>query len=157
MLTTLLDEWVAKGAPDFYPLLATRERLGRFLLEQGDLDGAEKQFNEVIAQAHGRNLSPIVLAHGGSARLALARNDIATAMTESNAAVDMFEHVNGFRNVRYGPYLWLVRAEALRRSGDNKGAREWAQRALDASRHYDDPAATSIHNAEAALQSIGKL
>jgi len=55
--------------------------------------------------------------------------------------------------VRTGPYLWLIRAEALRRSGDNGGAREWAQRALDASRHYDDPSAPSIRNAEAAVRA----
>ena len=155
-LKALLDEWAAKGAPDFYPVLSTRERWGRFLLGQGDLAGAEEQFNEVVAQAHGRRLTPIVLTHGGLARLALARGDLATAAAESNAAIDMFEHVDGFRNVRTGPYLWLIRAEALRRSGDNGRAREWAQRALDASRHYDDPSAASIRNAQAAVQATGR-
>jgi tetratricopeptide (TPR) repeat protein len=150
---SLLDEWIAKGAPDFYPVLSTRERWGRFLLGQNDLADAEQQFNEVIAQAHGRKLTPIVLAHGGLARLALARGDAATAGVESTAAIDMFEHVDGFRNVRTAPYLWLIRADALRRSGDNAGAREWAQRALDASRHYDDPSAPSIREAQAAVQA----
>ncbi len=152
-LKALLDEWLGKGAPDFYPVLGTRERWGRFLLTHGDPDGAEQQFNEVIAQAHGRKLTPVVLAHGGLARLALARGDVATASTESAAAADMFEHVDGFRNVRTGPYLWLIRAEALHRSGDNAGAREWAQHALTASRGYDDPSATSIRDAEASLSA----
>ena len=152
-LKALLDEWGAKGAPDFYPLLSTRERWGRFLLGQGDLAGAEEQFNEVIAQAHGRKLTPIALAHGGLARLALARGDLATAGAESATAVDMFEHVDGFRNVRTGPYLWLVRAEALRRSGERASARNWAQRALDSSHRYDDPSAASIRAAEAAVQA----
>jgi serine/threonine-protein kinase len=155
-LKTLLDEWITKGAADFYPVLSTRERWGRFLLGQGDLAGAEEQFDEVVAQAHGRRLTPIVLAHGGLARLALARGDVATAAAESDAAIDMFEHVDGFRNVRTGPYLWLIRAEALRRSGDNNGARETAQRALDASRHYDDPSAASIRDAQAAVQAAGR-
>jgi serine/threonine-protein kinase len=66
----------------------------------------------------------------------------------------MFEHVDGFRNVRTGPYLWLIRAEALRRSGDSGGARELAQRALDASRGYDDPSAASIRDAEASLKAV---
>jgi serine/threonine-protein kinase len=83
----------------------------------------------------------------------LARGDVAAASAESNTAIDMFEHVDGFRNVRTGPYLWLIRAEALRRSGDNDGAREWAQRALDASRRYDDPTAASIRDAEMALRA----
>ncbi|HSE11747.1 MAG TPA: tetratricopeptide repeat protein, partial [Rudaea sp.] len=152
-LEALLDEWIAKGAPDFYPLLATRERWGRFLLAHGDLAGAEHQLDEVIAQAHGRKLTPIALAHGALARLALARGDIPAATAESAAAVDMFEHLSGFRNVRTGPYLWLIRSEALRRSGDINGAREWAQRALDASRRYDDPSAPSIRDAEAAVQA----
>jgi len=133
-----------------------RVQCGHMLKEAGDLAGAEEQFNEVVAQAHGRRLTPIVLTHGGLARLALARGDLATAAAESNAAIDMFEHVDGFRNVRTGPYLWLIRAEALRRSGDNGRAREWAQRALDASRHYDDPSAASIRNAQAAVQATGR-
>jgi serine/threonine-protein kinase len=152
-LTALLDEWIVKGAPDFYPVLSTRERLGRFLFTHGDQSGAEEQFSEVIAQAHGRKLTPIVLAHGGLARIALTRGDVTAAVAESNAAIDMFEHVDGFRNVRTGPYLWLIRAEALRRSGDNTGAREWAQRALAASRDYDDPSAASIREAEASLRA----
>jgi serine/threonine-protein kinase len=153
MLEALLNEWVAKGAPDFYPLLSTRERFGRFLLEQGDSAGAAKQFDEVIAQAHGRKLSPIALAHGGAAKLALVRGDTAAALAESSIASEMFEHVDGFRNVRTGPYLWLIRSAALRRSGDANGAHEWAQRALDASRRYDDPSAASIRDAQAALQA----
>jgi serine/threonine protein kinase len=152
-LEALLDEWSAKGAPDFYPVLSTRERWGRFLLGQGDLAGAETQFSEVVAEAHGRKLSPIVLAHGGLARLALTRGDAAAALDESTAAIDMFEHVDGFRNVRTGPYLWLIRAEALQRSGDSQRARDLAQRALDASRRYDDPAAASIRDAEAGLRA----
>jgi serine/threonine-protein kinase len=154
-LKTLLDEWIAKGAADFYPVLSTRERWGRFLLGQGDLAGAGEQFNEVVAQAHGRKLSPIVLAHGGLARLALTRGDAAAALAESASAIDMFEHVDGFRNMRTGPYLWLIHAEALRRSGDVQGARDWAQRALDSSRRYDDPSAASIRDAEAAVASAG--
>ena len=153
MLEALLDEWVAKGARISTRCCRTRERWGRFLLGQGDSAGAAEQFDEVIAQAHGRKLSPIALAHGGAARLALARGDIAAALAESSIAIEMFEHVDGFRNVRTGPYLWLIRAEALRRSGDSNGARDWAQRALDASRRYDDPSAASIRDAQAALQA----
>ncbi len=152
-LKALLDEWIAKGAPDFYPLLSTRERWGRFLLAHGDPDGAKQQFDEVIAQAHGRRLAPVALAHGGLARLALERGDVATATSQSAAAVELFEHVDGFRNVRTGPYLWLIRADASHRSGDTKAALELSRRALDASRRFDDPSAASIRDAEASLRA----
>jgi serine/threonine-protein kinase len=155
-LNALLEEWTAKGAPDFYPVLSTRERLGRLLLDRGDIDGAQRQIDEVLAQAHGRRLSPLALAHGDKARIELARGAIPAAASESAAAIEMFEHVDGFRNVRTGPYLWLIRSEALHRTGDRSGARDWAQRALDASRRYDDPAAQSISAAEAALSRADK-
>ena len=153
-LSALADEWAAKGAPDFYPVLSTRERLARLLLDRGDTAGAAQQVDAVLEQAHGRKLSPLALALGDKARLALARGDVPAALTASNDAITMFEHVDGFRNVRTGPYLWLIRSEALRRSGEHTGAREWARRALDASRRYDDPSADSIRAAESALANV---
>ena len=155
-LKTVFDEWTAKGAADFYPVLAVRERWGRLLLKQGDPAGAEQQFNAVLAQAHDRKLTPIALAHAGLAKLALVRGDVPAALTASAAALDMFEHVSGFRTVRTGPYLWLIRADALRRSGDVSGARELARRALEASQRYDEPSAASIRDAQAALQAMAK-
>ena len=132
---------------------AARERWGRFLLTHHDAAGAEEQFRLVIAQEHGRKLASFALAHGDIAMLYLERGNIADAASESRSAVEMFAHVTGRRDVRVGPYLWLIHAETLRRSGDTKGAREWAQRALDASRKYDAPAAPSIRQATATLQA----
>ena len=93
------------------------------------------------------------LAEGGLARIALARTDLAGAQAASARATDAFERVIGRRDVRSGPYLWLIRSDVLLRAGDRSGAREWARRALDASRRYDDPAAASISQAEAALHA----
>jgi serine/threonine-protein kinase len=152
LLKAALDQRVASDPPDFQPVLAIRERWGRFLLTQGEVAAAEAQFKEVVLQAHVRPLSHAALAHGGLARVALARADNTGALAESEQAIRMYEHVTGFRDVRMGPYLWLIHSEVLRKVGERQGARDWAQRALDASRRYDDPTAASIAEAQSALQ-----
>ncbi len=153
MLKSSLGERIAKDPPDGGTVRAARERWGRFLLAHNDAAGAEEQFRLVIVQEHGRKLATFALAHGGMAKLYLERGDIAGGVNESRGAVEMFAHVSGRRDVRTGPYLWLIHAEALRRSGDTQGAQEWAGRALDASRRYDDPSAASIRNAEEAVRA----
>jgi serine/threonine-protein kinase len=150
-----LEQRMALNPPESQAVLAARERWGRFLLAQGDAAGAEKQFREVVARDGGRRLSHLALAHGGLAGVALARGDLATASAASETAVHLFETVQGFRDVRMGPYLWLIHAEVLRRGGQVAAARDWAARALDASRRYDDPGAPSIRTAQAALLAAG--
>ena len=151
MLESSLAERIAKDPPDGGTIRAARNRWGEFLLEHDDVVGAEAQFRLVLAAEHGRRLASFALAHGGLARVALQRGDTSGALAESLAAVDGFAQVTGRRDVRTGPTLWLSRSAALLRAGDAPGAREWAQRALDASRRYDDPSAASIRQAEAAL------
>jgi eukaryotic-like serine/threonine-protein kinase len=155
MLKAALDQWLASYPPDFQPVLAIRERWGRFLLSQGDLAGATAQFQEVVQQAHGRSFVHVALAYGGIARVALAQGDNSGALSASAEAVGGFDAVTGFRDVRMGPYLWLIRSETLRKTGDVRRAREWAQRALEASRLYDHPSADSIAEAEAAVRLTG--
>lgn len=77
-LKASLDDRIARGPPGFQPLLAIRERWGRCLLE-GDLDAAKAQFQEVIAQAHGRGWSHVALAYGDLARLAIIRHETQSA------------------------------------------------------------------------------
>jgi serine/threonine-protein kinase len=154
MIEASLDERIEKEPADARTLLDARERWGRFLLDRGEFAAAEREFSEVLAQQHGRHLVTAALAEGDFARLALARDDVAGAVAASTRAVDAFEHVVGRRDVRSGPYLWLVHAEALRRSGDRAAARSWAQRALEASRRYDAPGAASIARAEAVLRMV---
>ena len=60
----------------------------------------------------------------------------------------------GLRDVRTAPHLWRIRAEALLLSGDMKGALDWAQRALDADRRYDDPASLDVAADKATLEKI---
>jgi len=153
MLKSSLDERIAKDPPDGGTVRAARERWGRFLFAHNDVAGAEEQFRLVIAQENGRKFATFAMAHGDMAKVYLERGDFANALAESRSAVESFAHVTGRRDVRVGPFLWLIHAEALRRSGDSKGAGEWADRALQASRRYDDPSAASIRQAEAELRA----
>jgi tetratricopeptide (TPR) repeat protein len=153
MLKAAFDQRVGGDPADFQPLLAVRERWARFLVTQGNTIEAEEQFREVIRQAHGRNLAHVALAYGGLARIALARADGRGSVAASGEAVRLFDHVTGFRDVRMGPYLWLIHSQALLATGDRAGAREWATRALEASRRFDDPSAESIAEAEAAVRA----
>lgn len=153
MLQAALNQRVANDPPQSQPVLAIRERWGRFLLTHGDIAGAEAQFQEVVQQAHGRKLAHVALAYGGLARVALRKADVGAALAGSTKAIETFETVSGFRDVRMGPYLWLIHSEVLRQSGAGSGARQWAIRALDASRRYDAPIAASIAEAEAAVRA----
>jgi hypothetical protein len=155
MLKSSLDERIAKDPPDAGTVRAARERWGRFLFSHADSAGAEEQFRLVLANEHGRNFATFAMAHGDLANVFLERGDTGNALAESRHAVESFEHVTGRRDVRVGPFLWLIHAEALRRSGEAAQARDWAQRALDASRKYDAPDAPSIKLAEAALHRRG--
>lgn len=126
-------------APSYALVLSVRERLGRFLLEQGELDAAQAQFQQVLAQAHERHLGSIAMAHAGLARLALARSDRDTAQRESAAALALWNQVSGFRDVRTGPYLQRIRADALAATGEFDAAQKLEDEAVAASARYDDP------------------
>ena len=152
MLKSSLDERIAKDPPDGGTVRAARERWGRFLFSHGDIAGAEEQFRLVLANEKGRTFPTFALAHGGLAKVYLERGDVGNALGESRRAVETFEHVTGRRDVRAGPFLWLIHADVLRSSGDIAHAHEWAQRALEASRKYDAPGAKSIELAQAAVQ-----
>jgi tetratricopeptide (TPR) repeat protein len=142
-----LDEYVKAFPPDNPGVLRQRFVWGTFLLEHSDPDGAEREFREILSQSHDRNLAPIALAYGGLARLAIVRHDPAAALAASSRALDVFDHVTGPRDVRMGPKLWRIRAEGLLQSGDATGARQLAQRALEADRRYDHSSSPDIAEA----------
>lgn len=153
-LKASLDQRLQRGDANTAGVAEARERWGRFLLDRGDFEGAQAQFDEVLDQAGDRNVERAVLAYGGLARLALHREDWDAALTASTHAVVGFENIVGPRDVRSGPYLWLIHAEALRRVHDFASARIWTTRALDASRRYDAPDAASIKEAEAVMARL---
>lgn len=146
MLSKALDEYIAKSKPDQQPLLAVRERWGRFLLDQGDAAGAARQFDEIVTQAHARKLSHIALAHGGLARVALAHKDVEAASRESALALELWDHREGFYDVRMGPYLQRIRADALVEAGSAAEAQRLEDEAWAASEKFDAPASpTRVH------------
>ncbi len=154
-LQAALEQRVARDPASSQPVLAIRERWGRFLLERGDIAGAQAQFDEVLHQAQGRTLSHVALAHAGLARVALARYDIQAAAIASARALELWDDVKGFRDVRMGPAIWLVHSEVLLRSGEPVAAQEWANKALAARQAYDAPESASIAEARAAVMRVG--
>jgi len=139
MLSKSLDDYIAHSKPDQQPLLAIRERWGRFLLDQGDTAGAIAQFDEIVLQAHDRKLSHIALAHGDLSRVALLRKNVDGALAESAIALDLWDHRQGFYDVRMGPYLQRIRADALAAAGHRDEAQSLEDAAWAASEKFDAP------------------
>jgi serine/threonine-protein kinase len=136
-LSSALNDYIAHSAPGDQPLLAARERWGRFLLDQGEIDAATGQFEEVLRQANQRRLSHIALAHGDMARVALLRQDHVRALAQSTIALDLWEHRQGFYDVRMEPYLQRIRADVLAASGQREIAQHLEDRAWTSSQRFD--------------------
>jgi eukaryotic-like serine/threonine-protein kinase len=146
MLSKSLEDYIAHLKPDEQPVLAIRERWGRFLLDQGDSPGAAEQFEQIVRQAHERRLSHVALAHGDLARVALMRMDIQAASQESAVALDIWNHREGFYDVRMGPYLKRIRADTLVEEGKFEQAQLLEDEAWAASQEYDAPESpTCVH------------
>ncbi len=157
MLKTALDETLAAERPDSDKVPHVRERWAHFLLDHsrpGDADftAAESEFRKVLEKAAGHLYLETALAHAGLARIATARDDIPGALGESRLALAALERVQGLYDVRVQPQLWLVHSAVLLKSGDAAGARQWSEKALEASRRYDDPSSSAIVDAEGAVR-----
>ena len=161
VLKQALDEFVAYAAeihaPDNVRLMNSRARWGLFLLNQGEEEEAERQFRDVIAQDHGRNLDFTALAHAGMAQLGLRHADAGAALRASTDALRVIGTATGSHNPSNERYVWRIHAQALVRAGDLAAARDYAQRALDAYRHHDDPASAEITESTAVLEEIDRL
>jgi serine/threonine-protein kinase len=149
LLQAARDESVAKDDASSPWALRMRERWGRFLLDHSqagdpDFTAAELEFNAVLKRAADRPLVEPALAHSGLARIAAARGDDALALRESGQALAALDRVKGLYDVRVQPRLWLVHSALLVRSGDRTGARQWADKALEASLKFDDPMSSAI-------------
>jgi serine/threonine-protein kinase len=144
------------GSPDNARLMNSRA-LGSVPARSRRAEEAERQFREVIAQDHGRNLDFTALAHGGLAQLALQRGDATAALRASTEALRVMGTAGGSHNPSNERYLWRIHAQALARTGDLAAARDYAQRALDAYRHHDDPVSAEIAESAAVLEGIDRL
>ncbi|MEO8752998.1 MAG: serine/threonine-protein kinase [Casimicrobiaceae bacterium] len=138
-LSMSLADYIANESPDEQALLAARERWGRFLLDHGEATEASEQFDEVVRQAHERRLSHIALAHADLARVALLRKNLDGALAESASALDLWEHREGFYDVRMGPYLQRIRADVLAATGRQDEAQHLEDDAFTASEKFDAP------------------
>jgi eukaryotic-like serine/threonine-protein kinase len=160
LLRAARDESVAKDDPSSPWVLRMRERWGRFLLDHSqagdpDFTAAEVEFIAVLqGAAHRPSIEP-ALAHSGLARIAAARGDDALALNESGQALTALDRVKGLHDVRVQPQLWLVHSALLLRSGDRTGARQWADKALEASLRYDDPMSADIAAARNSVRLAG--
>jgi len=157
LLQAARDESVAKDDASSPWALRMRERWGRFLLDHShpgdpDFTAAELEFNAVLQRAAGRPLVEPALAHSGLARIAAARGDDALALRESGQALTALDRVKGLYDVRVQPQLWLVYSALLLESGEPTDARQWADRALEASLRYDDPMSSAIAAARTSVQ-----
>jgi len=151
-----LELAASNSAFDNARLLSARERWGVFLLDHGEPADAGKQFREVIAQDHERNLLAVAAAHSDLAQLALARADARTALAESTEALRIVGQASDRRDPHAQARLWRIHAQVLARSGDFAAARDYAQRALDAFRRDDDPASAEISKSATALAEIDR-
>ncbi|MET0808960.1 MAG: hypothetical protein ABWX93_09425, partial [Pseudoxanthomonas sp.] len=149
-------EYLLREAPGRQTTMRARERWGRFLLDHpeagaADLSRAEFEFRSVLASG-GPPSAEAALAHAGLARVAAIRSGPAAALEQSRKALATLQQVQGLHDARLQPRLWLLHSHLLLRSGDAKGARQWAVKALQASRRYDAPGAPSLAEAETAVR-----
>ena len=142
VLQQSLADFDANDPPQGQPSSAIRERWARFLLEQGDLTGAQQQFQQAIDAAANKAWAHVLLSRAGLARVALAQGDSARALKHSAEALAGWLTVAGFRDVRMLAYLQRVRAASLSATGNARQATEaraLRDLALAAARRTDAP------------------
>jgi eukaryotic-like serine/threonine-protein kinase len=139
MLKTSLNDYLKNQQDSEQPVMAIRESWGRWLLKNKQLNDAQQQFENIIANANERKFAHIALAHAGLARVALQQGKIEVALRESESALKLWNEVSGFRDVRMQPYMQRVRADALAAQGELALAQQLEDAAASASARYDHP------------------
>jgi hypothetical protein len=162
LLQAARDESMVKDGASSPWALRMRERWGRFLLDHSranepDFAVASLEFNALVKDAAERPLVEPALAHSGLSRIAAAQGDDLRALRESAQALAALDRVQGLYDVRVQPRLWLVHSALLLKSGDTAGARQWADKALEASLRYDDPSSAAIEAARKAVHLAGAV
>ncbi|HEX6832913.1 MAG TPA: serine/threonine-protein kinase [Rudaea sp.] len=155
-LKSVTDEIVRSADVDPRKSEMFRERWARFLLDHpragNDVGEAATQLRTVIKLAGAQASVELALAHAGLARIATGEGDATVALAESTSALQILAEVKALYDVRLQPRLWLVHSSALRVNGDAVAARQWADKALQASRRYDDPSSSAIADAESSMR-----
>jgi eukaryotic-like serine/threonine-protein kinase len=144
----------AEAAPA--PRLATaHEHWARFLLTLGDDELAYKEFSAALNLSKGELSESAVYAQAGLAAIAVARGNVATALTTSSLAMNQLSHIEGSYDIRIEPYVWGIRAQALKLSGDIQAARILAKRRQDATLLYFSPGSEAVTEANSLVQALG--
>ena len=161
MLGAALEQTVAEDGPDSPNASIYRERWARMLLRQSqpgdaDMGVAESEFRLVLARPAVPPWVDLPLAHAGLARIAAARGDSRSALDHSQLALASLAQLRELYDLRVREQLWLVHSAVLLQGGDAVGARQWAEKALAASRLHDDPASPAIAAAEVAMRMASR-
>jgi serine/threonine-protein kinase len=152
-LRAALTDWKAQGATASR-LASALERWGRFLLTQGDLNGAASAFNEALQRSYGHATESAVLSQAGLAALAVSSSDARTALSVSKSAMDQLGHLEGYYDIRTEPYVWSVRARSLLLAGEPEAASALARKARDAASAYYASDAAPFIEAEQLLRNL---
>jgi hypothetical protein len=121
-----------------------------------DMGVAESEFRLVLARPAVPPWVDLPLAHAGLARIAAARGDSRSALDHSQLALASLAQLRELYDLRVREQLWLVHSAVLLQGGDAVGARQWAEKALAASRLHDDPASPAIAAAEVAMRMASR-
>lgn len=152
-LLAALDAFAALEAPAVQLSIA-HELWGRFLLSQLDADTAEREFREAIRLSSGHLREPAINAQAGLAAVWVARGNAERALEASGAAVDALEHIEGSYDVRIRPYVWSIRAHALRLAGRIADGRVFAARTMEAVAVDFDPGSREVSEAKMLVKGL---
>ena len=141
-----LDALLVQGVPALREI--THERWGRFLLSQNDPADAYREFEEVLRLSDGHPRASAILARAGIAAIAASGGDVRAAVENSGRAMDQLDHIEGGFDIRIGPYVWGVRAQALLMAGDSGSAVQLAQRARSAALRFYAPESAAVEQAQ---------
>jgi len=152
LLQGALAEYVAKAPPADPGRLRAQESLARALWRQGSHAAAEATWLQVVADAGGRPVAPVISAFEGLARVALRRGDTPGAQAWIARAESAYARVAGPHDPRLEPQLWTTEAEVLLARGLAGPARERAREAQVALQREDAPASADLLAAQAVLR-----
>ena len=145
------DEYVAQEGGATFFALSARERWARFLEAQGDIDGAEREFSEVLRLTGPAITAASIMSEAGLAQIALRRGQLAAAQSGIETAVKHDAGLQSLHDVRQGPMLWRIQARVLDARGDSAEAARLRAKALEASRRYDAPDSPTVGPAADAV------
>ena len=154
LLLAARTEWMLYGPQAGSPALTARERWAQFLLDQGDVEAAAKEFDAVVHAPSGMSTAPQARAAAGLARIALRARKPAEADLHTQQALKILDSITMEYDVRARVEVWLARCDTLLALGRTAEAADWAQKAAAAAAIYDAAGSPQLAQAEAAAQRV---